>query len=55
VFGSSVREEFESQRLAKSYTGCKQFATTSTSTQAAVLPWCYYMEMGTETCYTLGV
>jgi len=40
--------KFEFQSPAKSPTHhCKRFATTSTSTQVAVLPWRYYAEMGT--------
>jgi len=40
--------EFVSQRPAKSYTALQtRFATASTSTQVAVLPWRYDTEMGT--------
>jgi len=37
-------QKFVSQRPAEAYTVC---TTASTSTQVAVLPWCYDVEMGT--------
>jgi len=39
--------EFESQSRSNLTQRCKRFATASTTTQAAVLPWRYDAKMGT--------